>query len=256
MAPNVKTPLTQIVLLVVLVMLLFTSCKTHNMFVPVSNMPAKIDSSFYQITDSYQYRIRKNDKLNISIWNNDDISVGSIFGIYNSGEGYGKWLMVDANGSIPVPQVGDLKVEGLTVLEAKTLLSKVLSKTIVNPVIDVKILNKEITILGEVKNPGKISLEKDKYTLVEILGLAGDFELYGNKAKVQVIRMINNEAHYITVDLSKMNGYTANNIRVLPGDVLYVPARKSKEWDKRAGSTVIPVASAVTTLILILKTYF
>jgi polysaccharide export outer membrane protein len=164
--------------------------------------------------------------------------------------------MVDANGSIPVPQVGDLKVEGLTVLEAKTLLSKVLSKTIVNPVIDVKILNKEITILGEVKNPGKISLEKDKYTLVEILGLAGDFELYGNKAKVQVIRMINNEAHYITVDLSKMNGYTANNIRVLPGDVLYVPARKSKEWDKRAGSTVIPVASAVTTLILILKTYF
>ena len=48
------------------------------MFVTKPSVKAKTDSSFYQVTDSIQYHIRKNDKLNISIWNNDDISVGSI----------------------------------------------------------------------------------------------------------------------------------------------------------------------------------
>ena len=141
---------------------LLASCKTNNLFKTESHAGVKTDSSFFQVTDAYQYRIRQNDKMNISIWNNDDISVGSIFGIYNSSEGYGKWLMVDANGKIPIPQVGDIKVEGLTVLEAKALLEQTLSKTIVHPVIDIKILNKEVTMLGEVKNPGKIQLEKDK----------------------------------------------------------------------------------------------
>lgn len=237
-------------------MLALSSCRTQNLFQPAATAKkAALDSSFFDISENWQYTIRKNDKISISIWNNDEISVGSIYGIYNSSEGYGKWVMVDGNGNIAIPQMGDIKVEGLTLLEMKELLLKELAKTIVKPVLDVKVLNREVTILGDVKNPGKLHLEKENNTLVEVLAQAGDFEMYGNKSKIQVIRTTNRQVHSITLDLSKMKNYSLHNIQVLPGDIVYVPARKSKEWDKRAGSTIIPAASAVTTLILILKTF-
>jgi polysaccharide biosynthesis/export protein len=238
-----------------LLFLALSSCKTQNLFEQFPAPTDKIDSSFFKVTNSSQYIIRRSDKISISVWNNDDIGVGSTYGIYNSSEGYGKWLMVDANGEIAIPNLGDVKVEGLTMVAFKSLLRDELSKTIKNPVIDVKILNRDITMMGEVKNPGKLSLERENNTLVDVLGLAGDIEFYGNKSKIQVIRMINNESHVITLDLTKMNNYNACNIQILPGDIVYVPARKNKEWDKRAGATIIPAASAITVLLLILTTF-
>lgn len=242
-------------LALVLTVLLLHSCKTQN-YSQGTKQREKVDSSFYAVSPDWQYSIRKNDKISISIWNNDEISIGSIYGIYNSSEGYGKWVMVDGRGNIPIPEMGDLHVEGLTVLAMKDTLVRILSKTIVHPVVDIKVLNREVTILGDVKNAGKIHLERENNTLVDILGQAGDIEMYGNKAKVQVVRTVNNEVHSISIDLTKMNAFGADNIQIMPGDIVYVPSRKSKEWDKRGGSTIIPVASAITTLILILKTFF
>lgn len=241
-------------LMLFVIISLLVSCKTQNLF-QQQQKTVHIDSSFFSIAEDWQYVIRKNDKISISIWNNDEISVGSIYGIYNSSEGYGKWVMVDGKGTVAIPQMGDFKVEGLTIIGMKELLIKELSKTIVKPVVDIKVLNREVTILGDVKNPGKLHLEKENNSLVDILGQAGDFEMYGNKAKIQVIRTVDKQVHSITLDLTKMQNYGQLNIQILPGDVVYVPARKSKEWDKRAGSTIIPAASAITTLILILKTF-
>jgi polysaccharide biosynthesis/export protein len=233
------------------------SCKTQALFEePKKTVYPSSDSLFLQVTSGNQYIIRKDDKLNISIWNNDDISVGSIYGIYNSDAGYGKWLLVDAKGEIAIPKLGNVKVLGLTLIQLKELLAKKLAETIKQPVIDVKVLNKEVTVLGEVKTPGKIHLEKENYLLTDIVGMVGDFELYGNKAKVQVIRIINDTPRSIAVDLTSMKGLQRNNIQILPGDIVYVTPRKTKEWDKRAGSIIIPVASAITAMLLIFKTFF
>jgi polysaccharide export outer membrane protein len=239
-----------------LLLLSLLSCKTQNLFEITPSKTAVTDSFFRKDLDSYEYRIRIDDKLNIGIWNNDDISVGSVYGIYNSGEGYGKWLLVDSHGEIAVPRIGNLKVKGLTVPEMRTLLIDSLSRTVKSPVVDIKVLNKDVTVLGEVKIPGKIHLEKEKNTLVDILGLAGDFDLYGNKAKVQVLRTVNDTVRTITLDLTHADALTANNILIHPGDIVYVPAKKRKQWDKTASSTIVPAASAITAILLILKTFF
>ncbi len=245
------------VVLIFYILIQLCSCKTQALFEqPKEKIYPSSDSIFLQVTSGNQYIIRKDDKLNISVWNNDDISVGSIYGIYNSDAGYGKWLLVDANGEISIPKLGSIKVLGLTLIQLKALLTQKLSETIKLPVIDVKVLNKEVTVLGEVKTPGKIRLEKENYTLTDIIGMVGDFDLYGNKGKVQVIRVINDTPRSIAVDLTTMKGYQKNNIQILPGDVVYVTPRKSKEWDKRAGSIIIPAASAITAILLILKTFF
>ncbi|MBL0135238.1 MAG: polysaccharide biosynthesis/export family protein [Chitinophagaceae bacterium] len=255
----------------VLLTLALSSCKIQNLFDYSSNkkhvtnkdtifkkniFPDKGDRLIFNTNPNYQYTIRKDDKINLSILNHDDLSVGSIYSIYNSNEGYGKWLLVDNNGEVTLPEIGNIKLEGETILEAKESLKKELSKKIVNPIIDIKVLNKSVIILGEVKTPGKILLEREINTLIEIIAQAGDFDQYGNKAKVKIIRKVNDKDYSVEVDLTNMETYAQNNIQIHPGDIIYIPAKKRKAWDKGASSIIIPTASAITAAALIFKTFF
>jgi polysaccharide export outer membrane protein len=236
--------------------LMLCSCKTENLFSRPPKEGTIPEGNFNKTTDNYNYIIRKDDKINLGVWNNDDLSVGFVFGQINSGVDQGKWLLVDGNGEIPVPKIGNLKVEGLTIVQAKKMIATALSQTIQSPIVDLKVLNMEVTVLGEVKLPGKVHLDKEKNTLVEVLGFAGDFDFYGDKKKIQVIRSVDNKPQSVTLDLTNLDSLSANNILVHPGDIVYVRAKKRKAWDKTAYSTVIPAASAVTAILLIIKTFF
>lgn len=238
--------------LVALLVWLSGCTASHNLF--RSTSVEKVDSTFFG-KQNREYTIRRDDKLSISIWNHDDLSVGSLYSIYSANEVYGKWVMVDPNGEVPVPKLGKVKLAGLTILEARQRLLTEFKKWIVDPIIDVKVLNREVTLLGELKNPGKLLLEKESNTLIELLGRAGDFDLYANQQAVKVIRTVNDQPHTLSIDLTRMDQFAAKNIQILPGDIIYVPARKGKMWDKRAGPGVLPVASAITTLLVLFKVF-
>lgn len=241
-------------LILLAITLLFTSCATQNILTPSADKQnINLTKDAFNFNSTYEYRLRKDDKINISIWDHDDLSVGSIYGIYNSNEIYGKWLMLDLNGDVSVPKIGNVHLKGLTVSEAKEALKTAFSKWIVDPIVEVKVLNKKVTILGELKTPGEYTLEKDDNTLLEMVGLAGDFDFYANKKKIQVIRKENGITVTKICDLTKVDQQFSENTQIHPGDVIYVPSRKGKHWDKRAGSTIVPIASAISTAVLILS---
>jgi polysaccharide biosynthesis/export protein len=234
-----------------LLLALLTGC-TQNLF--QTTAPTATAAAF-ALSPDYEYRIRRDDKLSVSVWDHEELSVGSIYGIYNSNEVYGKWLLVDADGKIDLPKVGSFAVEGLTVTQAETALRTTLSKWIVNPIVHLTVLNKEITLLGEVNTPGRQLLDKERNSLVDIVGRAGDFGTYADKRRVQIIRQIDGKTVAALVDLTQLDLLAQHNVTVLPGDVVFVPSRGSKMFDKRSQS-VIPVASAISTLIIIAKLFF
>jgi len=239
-------------LLLLPVILLMFSCKTQNLFTELPDQ-AK-DPAAFIVNQSYEYKIQVDDKINISVWDHDDLSVGSVYGIYNSNEVYGKWLLVNADGVISIPEIGPMEVEGLTVIELQDNLKEVYGKYITKPIVDVKVLNKEVTVMGEVKSPGKISMEKNQNSLVDIIAQAGDFDFYADKRKVSVMRMVGGELKTMTIDMTKMKNYTAENILIQPDDVIYVPSRGGKTFDKRATNIII-ISSIVTSLVLIVQLF-
>jgi len=103
------------------IVLLFTSCKTYNL---IENKTGPMDKAVFSYDVNYQYKIRKDDKISISVWGEDNLSVGSVYGIYNSNEVYGKWLLVDINGNIEVPRIGTKNVVGKTIPELKEEIKK------------------------------------------------------------------------------------------------------------------------------------
>lgn len=232
-----------------------TSCKTTNLFVDnkAGNSVSDLDSVF--LPDSnYEYQIRKDDKITISLWGEDELSVGSTYGIYNSNEVYGKWLMVDANGNIEIPKIGTLHVEKHTIVELKESLKLLFGEWIKNPIVDIKILNREITILGEVRDPQVISIDRERNTLLEMISRCNGLEPYANARSIKVLRQSGDHVHVANINLVENGNYQMKNINLFPGDVVIIPSKKNKDFDRRV-STIIPFATTITAAAILLNTF-
>lgn len=236
--------------------LFLQGCKTQNLLVEKKGQArfqhVQPDSAFL-FDEKYEYRIGKDDKISMSVWGHDDLSVGSLFGIYNSNEVYGKWVMVDGNGNITLPKLGSFNIQGLTVIQAKAALQQLYAKWLVNPVIEVKVLNKEISILGELKNPGKYLVERDMTSLFDIVARAGGFEPYANKKAIKVVRQFGKSVKMINVDITLADDYLNRNLQLHPGDLVVVPSKKSKDFEKRI-STIIPLATSASAAAIVIGT--
>ncbi|MFE3847460.1 polysaccharide biosynthesis/export family protein [Flavobacterium sp. LB3P45] len=231
-----------------LISLLITSCKTQNIF---ESKKGTNDKSAFLYDANYQYKIRKDDKISISVWGEDDLSVGSIYGIYNSNEVYGKWLLVDAYGNIEIPKIGTKNVLNKTVAELKEEIKIELKKWLVNPVLDIKVLNKEITVLGEVRTPSAIKVDVDNVNLLHIISKAGGFDAYANIKYVKILRQEGANVKVTNLDLTTDSTIFNATIQLHPGDVVIVPSKKNKEFDKRI-SIIIPFTTAITAAAIII----
>jgi polysaccharide export outer membrane protein len=236
------------ILITLAIVLLFTSCRTYNL---IENKTGPMDKAVFSYDVNYQYKIRKDDKISISVWGEDNLSVGSVYGIYNSNEVYGKWLLVDINGNIEIPRIGTKNVVGKTIPELKEEIKNEMTKWLVTPIVDVKVLNKEITILGEVRNPNTIQVDKDKNNLFEMISKTGGFDFYANLKAIKILRQEGENVKVTNIDLTKSDDILNTNILLHPGDIVIVPSKKNKEFDKRI-STIIPFTTTVSAAAIIM----
>ena len=100
---------------------------------------------------------------------------------------------IDNNGFIDFPKLGKVKLAGMTRTEAIDFLRKEISKFILSPGISIEIRNFRVTVLGEVRSPGTYSINNDRISILEALGLAGDLTINGVRKNVLVIREQNGE---------------------------------------------------------------
>ncbi len=199
------------------------------------------------LTQHTPHVIGSDDKVSLSIWNNDDVSVGSVFGIYNSNEVYGKWILVDQAGDATLPMLGTVHLAGKSTTEAEVWLKKEFGKEIKDPVVVVRVLNREVTVTGEVKEPGNFVLDKEKHTLAEILGKAEGLTDYAKLKKVTLTRRNSGEAIVYSLDLRKMSGTDLSRIYVRQGDVIDIPERAGKRLERKM-PLLIPLASLATSI--------
>lgn len=238
---------------IVLVCIL-SSCKTQNLFSALEKdqevSELEMNRIFHSDT-SYHYTIRKDDKISISVWGQDELSVGSVYSIYNSNEVYGKWLLVDSRGNIEIPKIGTTHVEGQTIVQLKDQLKASFQEWIKTPIVDVKIMNKEITVIGEVIKPGVFTVDTDRNKLLDLIAKSGGFDSYANLEYVKVLRQVGPDVYVLNIDLTKAGNYLQKNISLHPSDVVIIPSKGYKEFDKRV-SVIIPLTSTVSASAILL----
>lgn len=179
------------------------------------------DSTARIKAENYRHRIKPGDRVIVRFLNNYDIgqsafqSATSAASVSADAE---KGYLVNYDSSITLPLIGRTNIVGLSRLEAGKKLEQEYGKYIINPIIEVNIASLSVTVLGEVITPGKILLDKENTTLVDVVALAGGFKDTGKKNRIRIIR--GNEV--ILVDLRKIEALKSKAILIQDGDIVYV----------------------------------
>jgi polysaccharide export outer membrane protein len=171
---------------------------------------------------------------------------------------------IDSNGNIDFPLLGTIEAAGMTREQlAAHIKQEMLDKNLANDdplIVTVDYANLNISVLGEVKNPGRYSVEKDKITILEALGMAGDLTIYGERDDVVVLREEAGKQNTYVVDLTSTMKLVKSPVYYLQqNDIVYVKPNTMRQRQATvSGNTVytptfwISVASLLTTISAII----
>lgn len=168
---------------------------------------------------------------------------------YNNGIAAKSGYLIDAFGNIDFPLLGKIHFAGLNRIEATELIKKRLSEYINNPIVNIRIQNFKITILGDVRNPGSFNIPNERITLPEAIGIAGDLNITGVRKNILVIRDNNGVKTEYRIDLTSKEVFTSPVYYLSQNDVVYVEPNRAKR-NSSLVSTTAGVFISVTSLIL------
>lgn len=209
--------------------------------------------------DTFQYKIQPNDILSIRF----ESLTPKDFDFLNSGQGAQNLQMVgvqvnplligelvDEKGFIFYPVVGKVKVAGLTIFKLQEKLQSIASLYLESPVVKVRLINYRITILGEVNREGSITLNNNRVTLLEAIGLMGGFTDLANKEKVKLIRQKATGTEVIYLNLLDERFLSSPYFYVYQNDVLIVPSLPVRPYLRYSTLNLTLLVSALTLLVL------
>jgi len=249
-----------------LVLLLATSCSTPiQELIYLNGIETGQTYSNGPIPD--EYRIQSNDQLFIQVISDDPLnaaflnlvstqgSMGSMGSSANSLELI--TFLVDEQGKISYPELGEIIVKDLTTGQVRDLIKKEVDEYLESASVFVKLVNRTVTVLGEVNQPGQKLMVKNQLTIFEALGAAGDITDWGNRQNVKLIREIPEGKHIEELNLTDPQLIFSPYYYILPHDVIYVE-HSTKVYGAKNLSYAAPLsitASIVSIGLLILNLF-
>jgi polysaccharide export outer membrane protein len=232
---------------------LLSSCVTQRRVEYLQDKNKNIKS--FKEVELPDYKLKPNDELFIQISSLDEAAANIFSNVRQEigyVEPYGASLLsyaVDKEGYLFLPLIGKILVKDKTISEVSVLIKESLNHILNQPIVLVKLVNRYVSVLGEVKNPGHFAYSQDKLTIYDALGLAGDITDYGNRNKVILIRNVNGENIRVNVNITKSDILASDYYNLRPNDIVYVKPLRNKFWGMRQFPFEI-LFSALTTALL------
>ncbi len=193
------------------------------------------DLNLVNIDKEFQPVIEVNDILYITLSSvNQEVlepflrvkQIQSSNNVYNANPGLGGYL-VNVDGNISFPVLGDIKVEGYSRQYIEDYLKTELIKYVKDIVVDVRIMNFKVTVIGEVKKPGVYKIDDERVTLTEAIALAGDLTEDANRHAITIIREENDVQKVANIDLTTSDIYSSPFYYLKQNDLVYIqPSKK------------------------------
>ena len=255
-------------------LILLGSCSTPKDLTYMQNLE---DKTNFELSSLPSIKVKPEDKLSIVV-NSREPQLAAMFNLpiasrrlsadikteLNSNSNGVSEYTVDQKGCIDFPVLGTLQVAGKTRAEvAEYIKGRLVNENLVkDAVVIVEYANTAVTIMGEVKNPGRIGFNRDRLSLLDAIGLAGDLTIQGKRTNVLVVREIDGNPTAFRVDLTDAESLMNSPVYYLQqNDVVYVEPNDMKKRSSIVnGNTVlsasfwVSVASLMTSIaVLIFK---
>lgn len=291
MSPSIFGRFGQILLGCLLTALLFSSCAStryynqRTMFRLTDERGRAIDTAKLRVAvnrTARNYVIQPNDYLEVRVNTNKgerildpngELQFGGTGGAPlsrttgSSGSsgggrpGSGASFLVQADGTVTLPLVNRVRVSGLSLLQADSVLQTSYGKYYIEPFVMTRVTNNRIILLGA-QGGRVIPLENDNMNLLEVLALAGGVDggggggssLYRYGGRADNIRIIRGSLKYPQIeqiDLTTIAGMRRANLQVEPNDIIYIdPIRRPLLENLTDSAPILGFAASITSLVI------
>lgn len=164
--------------------------------------------------------------------------------------------LVDKEGNIEIPLIGQLKAAGYTTFELKKIIHERALENFKEPIVIVKFANFKVSVMGEVLKPGQYTMPDEKESIMDAIAMAGDLTIFGKRENVLLIRE-NLDGTKTTYRLNLKNSdVLASPLYYLrQNDLIYVEPRKAKsDATDAAQAKYFGIAGAVLSVLIIIAT--
>jgi polysaccharide export outer membrane protein len=162
--------------------------------------------------------------------------------------------LVTDSGFIDFPLFGKIYASGRTIGEMQETLTKSVSEIIIGASVVVKLVMYNISILGEVKSPGKYAIYNNRVNIFEALAMANDLTSYANRSKVQIIRTEGNKTNVVVFNLLNKDILSSPYYYLQPNDIIYAEPLKEKSYAYETFPYALVLSSV--SLLLVVLTFF
>jgi len=250
------------ILSVVIAAILFSSCANKKEILYLQDLESYNDTKVIYATPN----IQPNDILKITVGALEPEAALP----YNkpaSGSGQGANIeimkldgyIVSENNTIDFPQLGEISTKDKTVLQLQQYIKDKLENDghLLNPSVNVRLLNAKVTILGEVRTPGVYGFTEQNITLLQALGYAGDLTINGKREDIIIMREADSLRQVSHIDITSAELLNSPFYNIKPNDVIIVnqnePKVKSAGFVGNTGTLLSVISILLTTIVLITR---
>ena len=159
--------------------------------------------------------------------------------------------LVDLRGNVNLPLIGEMHVAGLTTTDLVDQMQVKFQTYLSKPIVNVRILNFKISVLGDVARPDVYTVSNERITLMQALSLAGDLNITGIRNNILIIREVEGKREYIPINLNSKKLFNSPYYYLKNNDVVYVVPNRAKVAQASTGFTKVSLVIGALSVIAI-----
>lgn len=209
----------------------------------------------YEKSDYTDYRIRVNDEIIYRLLTSDKTGISKLISPETGAGGQNQIsYRVYTDGTIDLPFITGIPVEGLTLSEASLLVEKRFKELIPDAVIKLSLANKTFTVFGDAGS-GIFSIYKEKLTIFQALSMSGDFNESSDRKHIRIIRETNNGTQILEFDIRPKSIIDSKYYYIYPNDIIYVRKKFSSFYKVNNYSALLSVITFSMSLLFTVMNY-
>jgi polysaccharide biosynthesis/export protein len=251
---------------IIILLALFTSCVSKKSFVYLNDIGSvPIQEINDKFDNNYPMKIAAGDILIITVSALDPEAVANFNLPLMSYASPGSTAVnntpvmqsyvVDPEGKINFPVIGKIQLEGYTIDEASDFIASKVEQYVKEPVVSVRFNGYQITVLGEVRNPGRFVFSSQRITILDALGMAGDLTYYGRRKDILIVREEQGKLAYGRIDLTSQTLFSSPYYYLRQNDVIYIEPTKERVLATQQINFYISIFSTITTVTAVVFSF-
>jgi len=206
----------------------------------------------YKESEYVDYRIRVNDEIIYRLMTSD-VTISKLISSDNSGSSQNMIsYRVYPDGTIDLPFVKEIHVEGLTLNEASKAIELRFKELIPDAAVKLTLANKTFTVIGEA-GTGVYYITRDKFNIYQALSMSGELNHAGDYKRVRILREKGNGTQVLEFDIRPRSLIGSEYYYIYPNDIIYVQRASSSFYKiENSWSSFMGIMSSLSLLFTVL----